>query len=62
MREGPGTLPSSFSPFHLISSSFEWKAMLTGGIDVEYVHRVTEVTKEEKKEGGMSAEWCIMGA
>lgn len=36
--------------------------MLTGGIDVEYVHRVTEVTKEEKKEGGMSAEWCIMGA
>lgn len=42
------------------TGSFEWKAALTGKIDVEHVHRLTAATEVEVKTGGKFAEFCII--
>lgn len=42
------------------TGSFEWRAQLTGEIEIGHVHRLTAATPEEVEVGGKKAEYCII--
>jgi len=42
------------------TGSFEWKAELTGDVEIEYVHRITGATQAEIDKGDRKAEYCII--